>query len=98
MKGEDIVITLCVALTPAGLREIREEQWRSDLINGPGMGIPRSALLVGAVRSSAASRLFELKRRGSLSMSRIIKGDNMKLVFGAVGAVAALAAIVVGGI
>ncbi|GAA2853510.1 hypothetical protein [Paenarthrobacter ilicis] len=98
MKGEDIVITLCVALTPAGLREIREEQWRSDLIDGPGMGIPRSALLVGAVRSSAASRLFELKRRGSLSMSRIIKGDNMKLVFGAVGAVAALAAIVVGGI
>jgi hypothetical protein len=81
-------------MTPATLREVREEQWRADLRDGPAMGISASSLLFGAVYSSAMARSQELLHRGSMVLSRITKGENMKLVLGLAGA----AVILVGGV
>lgn len=98
MRRQEAILAACLALTPARYRSVREEQWRADLRDGPGMGISTSALLLGAACSSVASRFYELKHRGGIFLSRITKGENMKLVLGALGAAAVLAAVVVGGI
>ncbi len=98
MRLDEAILTVCLALTPAHLRSLREEQWRADLLDGPGMGISTSAVLFGAASSSVTSRIHELKRRGGMIMSRIIKGENMKLVLGAVGAAVAIATVVAVGI
>jgi hypothetical protein len=93
MRLADSVLALAVALTPTRLREVREEQWRADLRDGPVMGISANSLLFGAVCSSATARSHELLHRGGKLLSRIKKGENMKLVFGITGA----AVILVGG-
>lgn len=98
MRLGEAMLTVCLALTPVHLRSLREEQWRADLLDGPGMGISSSAVLFGAACSSVTSRIHELKRRGGMIMSRIIKGENMKLVLGAVGTAVAMAAVVAVGI
>ncbi|MFK0038484.1 hypothetical protein ACIQTW_01425 [Paenarthrobacter sp. NPDC090517] len=48
MKPQEALLAVCLALTPARLRPIREEQWRADLVDGPGMGISTTTLLMGA--------------------------------------------------
>ncbi len=98
MRLGEAILTVCLALTPVHLRSLREEQWRADLLDGPAMGISSSAVLFGAACSSVTSRIHELKRRGGMIMSRIIKGENMKLVLGAVGTAVAMAAVVAVGI
>ncbi len=98
MKPQDAVLAACLAVTPARLRPIREEQWRADLLDGPRMGISTSELLFAAAYSSVASRIYDLKHRGAIILSRITKGENMKPVLGALGAAAVLAAVVAGGI
>jgi hypothetical protein len=57
------------------------------------MGISAESLLCGALRSSATARSHELLHRGGMVLSRIKKGENMKLVLG----IASAAAILVGG-
>lgn len=93
MNLADTVFAFAVALTPTRLREVREEQWRADLRDGPAMGISAQSLLFGALRSSATARAHELLHRGGTMLSRITKGENMRLVLGITGA----AAILVGG-
>jgi hypothetical protein len=93
MRFAETVLALAVALTPGRLREVREEQWRADLRDGPAIGISAQSLLFGALCSSSAARSHELLHRGGMALSRIKKGENMKLVLGIAGA----AAILVGG-
>lgn len=93
MRLAKAVLALAVALTPTRLREVREEQWKADLRDGPAMGISAQSLLLGAVFSSAVARSHELLHRGSTALSHITKGENMKLVLGT----AVAAAILVGG-
>jgi hypothetical protein len=50
-------------------------------------------LLVGALCSSITARFYEALHRGSLLLSQLTRGKNMKLVLGMIGA----AVIVVGG-
>lgn len=76
MRRQEAILAACLALTPARHRSVREEQWRADLRDGPGMGISTSALLLGAARSSMASRFYELKHRGGIILSRITKGKT----------------------
>lgn len=90
MKSTDGLLALCLALTPAALREVREEQWRADLRDGPAIGISKESLLLAAVRSSTTARLNDVLYRGGALLSRIKKGENMKLVLGIVGAAAIL--------
>ncbi len=95
MKPQEAVLAVCLALTPARLRRIREEQWKADLLDGPGMGISPATLLFGAACSSAASRFYDLKHRGGMILSHITKGgENMKLVIGALGTAVVLAGAV----
>lgn len=56
MRRTEAVLAVSVALTPVRLREAREEQWRADLRDGPGMGISEKWLLFGALYSSATAR------------------------------------------
>lgn len=98
MTLSEAILAVCLVLTPARFRADRKEQWRADLLDGPGMGIPPSTILLGAACSAAASRSYELRRRGGIMLSRINKGENMKLAVGALGATAVLAAVVAGGI
>lgn len=93
MSFTEAVLALSVALTPASLREVREEQWRADLRDGTSMGISTTSLLLGTLCSSATTRSNELLHRGGKVLSRIKKGENMKLVLGMAGA----AALLVGG-
>ncbi|NWL31473.1 hypothetical protein DM791_00940 [Paenarthrobacter nitroguajacolicus] len=58
------------------------------------MGISPATLLFGAACSSAASRFFDLKHRGGMILSQITKGENMKLVIGALGTAVVLAGAV----
>lgn len=97
MRFRESVLTVCVALTAARYRSVREEQWRADLRDGPEMGIPVSALLVGALRSSLTSRIHEVLLRCSRLLSRLTKGENMKLALGALGTAVALAGLIVVG-
>lgn len=98
MKPQEAVLAVCLAFTPARLRRIREEQWKADLLDGPGMGIPPATLLFGAACSSAASRFYDLKHRGGMILSQITKGENMKLVIGALGTAVVLAGAVTVGV
>ncbi|WP_104045728.1 hypothetical protein [Arthrobacter sp. ZGTC412] len=93
MRLIEAVLAVSVALTPVRLREDREEQWRADLRDGPAVGISVQSLLFGALCSSATARTYELLHRGGMVLSRITKGENMKLILGIAGA----AAILVGG-
>lgn len=87
------VLAVCVALTPKRLRAVRKEQWRADLRDGPGLGISPSSLLLGALCSSISARFYQGVHRGSLLLSQLTRGKNMKLVLGMIGATV----IVVGG-
>jgi hypothetical protein len=98
MRFANTVLALAVVLTPVRLREVREEQWRADLRDGPAMGISAQSLLCGAVCSSVAARSHELLHRGSKVLSRITKGGNMKLVLGIAGVAAVLVGCAVVGI
>jgi hypothetical protein len=93
MSFTEAVLAVSVALTPVRLREVREEQWRADLRDGPAIGISAKSLLFGALRSSATARTYELLHRGSMLLSHIKKGEKMKRVLGIAGA----AAVLVGG-
>jgi hypothetical protein len=93
MRFTETVLAVSVALTPVRFREVREEQWRADLRDGPVIGISASSLLVGALCSSATARAYELLHRGGMLLSHIKKGENMKRVVGMAGA----AAVLVGG-
>ncbi|WP_426985752.1 hypothetical protein [Pseudarthrobacter sp. Y6] len=93
MRSIEILLAICVALTPRHLRAVREEQWRADLRDSPGMGISPSSLIFGAVCSSVIARYYESLYRGSMLLSRRTKGENMKLVLGMMGA----AVVLVGG-
>ncbi|MGO4145078.1 hypothetical protein AB4Y77_08345 [Paenarthrobacter sp. YAF11_1] len=62
------------------------------------MGISSSAVLVGTVCASVMSRFNDLSRRGSMVLSRLTKGEDVKLVLGVVGAAAVLAVAVVVGV
>lgn len=90
VRRTEALLAICVALTPRHLRAVREEQWRADLRDGPGLGISPSSLMFGALCSSVTARFHELLFRGSMLLSRFIKGDNMKLALGMVGAAAVL--------
>jgi hypothetical protein len=92
MSPGEGILAFCVALTPRRLRAVREEQWRADLRDGPHLGISPSSLLVGAFCSSITARFYEAVHRGSLLLSQLTRGKNMKLVLGMIGA----AVIVVG--
>lgn len=94
VRRDEAVLAVCVALTPRRLRALREEQWRADLRDGPGMGISTSALLLGAVCSSVTARFHESLHRGGILLSRFVKGENMKLVLGTMGA----AVVVIGAV
>ena len=93
MRPAETILALAVALTPTRLRDVREEQWRADLRDGPAMGISAQSLLFGALCSSATARSHDLLHRGGKVLSRITKGENVKLLLGIAGA----AAILVGG-
>ena len=80
MRFTEAVFASAVALTLVRLREVREEQWRADLRDGPAMGISAKSLLFGAVRSSAMARSHELLHRCGKVLSRIKKGENLRLV------------------
>lgn len=84
---------MCVALTPARSRGVREEQWRADLRDGPEMGISPSSLLFGAMCSSVSARFHEVLYRGGRLLSHSTRGKNMKLALGLIG----VAVAVVGG-
>ncbi|MFX1819630.1 hypothetical protein PV768_07545 [Pseudarthrobacter sp. CC4] len=90
MKMTEAALALCVALTPDRLREVREEQWKADLRDGPQIGISVSSLLIGAACSSATARFYEVLHRGSQVLSRFKKGESMKLGLGVAGAAAIL--------
>lgn len=94
MKYTEALLAVCLALTPARLRPLREEQWRADLLDGPGIGISPASLLFGAACSSAASRFYELTHRGGAILSQITKEKNMKLVLGTLGTAVVLAGAV----
>jgi hypothetical protein len=98
MNLADTVLALAVALTPTRLREVRGEQWRADLRDGPALGISAQSLLFGAVCSSVAARSHELLHRGGKVLSRITKGENVKLVLGIAGVAAVLVCCAVVGI
>ncbi|PRB44989.1 hypothetical protein CQ020_01835 [Arthrobacter sp. MYb23] len=98
MKFRESVLAVCVALTAARFRSLREEQWRADLRDGPEMGIPVSALLFGAIRSSVTSRIHEVLLRCRTLLQRFTKGENMKLALGALGTAVALAALIAVGV
>ncbi len=98
MKMIEAVLALCVALMPDRLREVREEQWKADLRDGPQLGISASSLLVGAACSSATARFYELLHRGSKVLSHIKKGESMKLGLGVAGAAAILLGVAAVGI
>jgi hypothetical protein len=86
MKMNEAVLALCVALTPDRLREVREEQWKADLRDGPQMGISASSLLVGAACSSVAARFNELLDRGSKLLWHNKEGERVKVGLGVAGA------------
>jgi hypothetical protein len=91
MRFTETVLAVSVALTPVRFREVREEQWRADLRDGPVIGISAGSLLFGALCSSATARTNELLHRGGMLLSHIKKGENMKRVLGIAGAAAVLA-------
>lgn len=93
MSSTETVLVLCVALTPKRHRAVREEQWRADLRDGPGLGISPASLLVGALCTSVTARFYEAVNRGNFLLSQLSRGKNMKLALGMIGA----AAVVVGG-
>lgn len=93
MSRTEVVLAVCVALTPERLRPVREEQWRADLRDGPDLGISRASLLVGALCSSTIARFHELVHRGSAMLSHLAKGGNMKIALSMLG----VAVVVVGG-
>ena len=97
MNRGEYVLGICVALTPARLRHVREEQWRADLRDGPELGISRSSLLLAALRSSATSRFTEVVHRADILLSYSLRGKNMKLILGIAGStVAVVAATAIG--
>lgn len=98
MKGTEGLLVLCLALTPAALREVREEQWRADLRDGPAIGISQESLLFAAVRSSTAARFHDVLYRGGVLLSRLQNGGNMKVILGIAGTAAILAVGTVAGI
>jgi len=93
MKMTEAVLALCVALAPERLREVREEQWKADLRDGPQLGISASSLLVGAACSSVTARFYELLHRCSKLLSHIKEGESVKLGLGMAG----VAVILLGG-
>jgi hypothetical protein len=76
MRFTEVVLAVAVALTPVHLREVREEEWRADLRDGPAMGISAQSLLSGALSSSATARSHELLHRGGMALSRIKNGET----------------------
>lgn len=98
MTGEELILALSVALTPARNRGIHEEQWRADLRDGPEMGISRSSLLFGTVLSSATARIHDVRYRGSKLLSQSTRGKKMKVTLGIIGAAAAIAGVTAFGI
>jgi hypothetical protein len=91
MKNTEGLLALCLVLTPAALREVREEQWRADLRDGPAMGISEESLLLAAVRSSTSARFQDVLHRGGTLLSRLQNGGNMKVALGIAGTTAVLA-------
>lgn len=80
-----MVLAVCVLLTPERLRPLREEQWRADLRDGPDLGISEFSLLVGALCSSSIARFHESLHRGSILLSHLTRGKNMKVALGVLG-------------
>lgn len=91
MKNTEGLLALCRALTPAALREVREEQWRADLRDGPAMGISEESLLLAAVRSSTSARFQDVLHRGGALLSQLQNGGNMKVAVGIASTAAVLA-------
>ncbi|WP_285247488.1 hypothetical protein [Pseudarthrobacter sp. efr-133-R2A-89] len=85
-----MLLSLCLAVTPARFRKIREEQWQADLRDGPAMGFTTSSLLYAVVRSSATARFHDTLHRGRALLSRLTNGGNMKMLFGIAGTAAIL--------
>ncbi|TLM80868.1 hypothetical protein [Pseudarthrobacter sp. NamE5] len=98
MSSADKVLALCVALTPSQFKAVREEQWRADLRDGPGLGISTSSLLFGALCSSITARFYEAINRGSFLLSQLTRGKNMKVLLVMSGLAAVLAAGAVVGV
>jgi hypothetical protein len=82
MRFTELVLAVCVALTPERLRPLREEQWRADLRDGPDLGISELSLLIGALCSSSIARFHESLRRSSILLSHLTRGKNMKIAMG----------------
>lgn len=62
------------------------------------MGISPSSLLFGAACSSVTARFHDTVHRGGTLLSRSIKGENMKVTLGIIGAAAAVVGGVVVGV
>ena len=93
MRFAELVLAVCVALTPERLRPLREEQWRADLRDGPDLGISEFSLLVGALCSSSIARFHDALHRGGILLSHLTRGKNMKIALGLLG----VAVVTVGG-
>ncbi|WP_152642613.1 hypothetical protein [Pseudarthrobacter chlorophenolicus] len=97
MTLDRLVLATCVRLTPKGARSMREEQWQADLLDGPDLGISRSALLTAVARTSLTLRGRDLLYRGSSMLSQLTKGEKLKTLAVALGTAAVLAGIAVAG-
>ncbi|GAA5227048.1 hypothetical protein GCM10025778_15810 [Paeniglutamicibacter antarcticus] len=82
MKCEKLVLAVCLALSPAKSRAIRREQWAADLRDCAELEIPRSALLIGALRSSTTARIHDIIERASKTPSHATRGINMRSTIG----------------
>ena len=89
-----VLLAVCLALMPARLRKIREEQWSADLRDAPDMGISPTSLLFGAAYSAVTARFHDTVHRGGMLLSRLTKGMGMKLALGLMGTTA----VILGGI
>jgi hypothetical protein len=98
VKPEEVILAVCLALSPAPSREIRKEQWEADLRDCTDLGISRPSLLAGALHSSASARLHDTVQRGCTMLTYTGRGKTMRIAMGTLGVALTIAGSAIVGI
>lgn len=88
---QQLVLGLCLALTPSRQRETRREQWGADLRDAHSMGLSRQAVLLGAASAALHLRATHMIM-STQGMESVWKGKNMKTTVIALGSTLSLGA------
>ena len=86
---QQIIMGLCLVLTPSRQRDVRREQWAADLRDAPSMGLGRHEVLIGAATAAVHLRVTHMIM-STQGMDSFSKGKNMKTTLIALGSVLSL--------